>query len=124
MESQTQPTGFKQYLPWIVAAIPALLTFASATAKLTGAQEVRDGLTADGVVQYITLLAITELLIVALYLYPKTLNLGFFLACSYFGGAMAVHISHGQPFTAPIVILTLYWIATFFRKPMLFLPKS
>ena len=122
MTTPSQPTGFKQYLPWIVAAIPALMTTGSAIAKLTGTPEVRDGLTASGFGAYIPLLAVTELIIVALYLYPKTLAIGFFLACSYFGGAIAVDIGHHGPFIAPMVILTLYWVATYLRRPTLFLP--
>ena len=39
MTTPSQPTGFRQYLPWLVAAIPALLTITSAIAKLAGAQE-------------------------------------------------------------------------------------
>jgi len=55
----------------------------------------------------------------ALFLYPRTIRIGFLLLTAYFGGAIAVEITHGT-FIVPAIILTLIWIAAYLRKPDIF----
>ena len=113
-----------KWLQWVLIALPALGLLGSAFSKLAGAEEVVKGLTALGIGPYITLIGVLEVAIVILYLVPATRNIGFFLVCSYLGGAMIAHLSHGEPMTAPTVLLVLFWIAMFLTKPGLFLPAT
>ena len=114
----------QNWLRWVIVAIPALMTAFSAVGKLTGAEQVTSGLTAAGLGPNIVGLGLLELIIAALFLVPLTRNIGFFLACSYFGGAMAVQLARNEPFTAPMVVLSLFWVAMALTKPGIFLSPS
>ena len=111
-----------KWLQWLVIVLPSLALLGSGLGKLAGAEQVVKGLTAMGLGPYITLIGVIEVVIVLLFLWPATRNIGFFLVCSYLGGAIIAHLSHGQAVTAPVVILSLCWIAMFLTKPGLFLP--
>jgi hypothetical protein len=50
------------------------------------------------------------------------MRLGFLLLTAWFGGAMAVELSHGSVFIFPAVILTVLWIAAFLRDPSILKP--
>lgn len=110
----------KNWLVWLLVAIPSLATAASAIGKLSGAAPVAAGMAKYGLDGKATLLGALELLIVVLFVYPVTRNVGFFLVCSYLGGAMATHATHGEPPTGPAVILALFWAAMVYQKPYLF----
>ena len=114
----------QNWLKWLLIAIPALMLAASGVAKLSGAAPVVKSLTDAGVGSYITLLGVLEFVIVGLFLWPVTRNIGFFLACGYLGGAMATHLTHGEPVTSPMVVLIIYWVAMYLTHPALFLPRQ
>lgn len=101
--------------------LPALMVVGSAIGKFVGAENVVKQLTAAGVHQYIYALAVAELVFCALWLYRKTSRVGFFLLCSYFGGAIATDLNHPEVIIAPIIILSLIWITSYLRDSSLFL---
>lgn len=76
-----------------------------------------------GLAAYVTLIGVLEVVIAILFLIPVTRNVGFFLVCSYLGGAIVAHLSHNQPFTVPMIVLVLVWGVIFLTKPSLFLPE-
>jgi hypothetical protein len=104
----------------VLMVIPSLMLIMSGVMKLIGAQQVVDGLTKVGLGNYITLFGLIELVSVALLWIPKTRNIGFFLICSYLGGALSIELGSGQMPTAAI-LLTIIWIASFLRDRSLFL---
>ena len=104
----------------IFTSIATLLIAATALAKLFKAKPVVESLTKAGVLEYINILAALELVSLALWLYPKTSNIGFFLLCCFFGGAIATEIKEPMSMLGPIVILIIIWIAAYFRNPSLF----
>ncbi len=108
------------WLVWVLVALPSLALAASAIGKLSGAKPVLEGMTKYGIGDKVTLLGALELLIVGLFVYPATRNIGFFLVCSYLGGAIATHVTHGEPAMGAIVILSLCWVAMVYQKPYLF----
>jgi DoxX-like family len=114
----------QNWLKWLLLVIPALMLAASGAAKLSGAEPVVKSLSAYGIGPYITALGVLEFVIVGLFLWPTTRNVGFFLACSYLGGAMATHLTHGEPVTSPMVVLVLFWVALFLTNPAIFLPRQ
>jgi DoxX-like family len=114
----------QNWLKWLLLAVPALLLAASGAAKLSGAEPVVKSLSAYGIGPYIAALGVLEFVIVGLFLWPTTRNVGFFLACSYLGGAMATHLTHAEPITAPMVVLVLFWVAMFLTNPTVFLPRQ
>lgn len=67
-------------------------------------------------------LAIVKIIIVLLYLFPKTTTVGFVLMIGYFGGVLATNMTHGFTFaeTVPVyVVFILLTVAAYFRSPEL-----
>jgi Flp pilus assembly protein protease CpaA len=92
--------------------------------KLTGAKQMVDSLSKAGMGNYnLFLLGLIELLSVILLWIPKTRNIGFFLVCSYLGGALSVELASGRIPTAAI-LLTIIWIAVFLKDPSMFLKTA
>ena len=91
--------------------------------KLMRSEEVVAGLSKVGVGEYLTPLGLMEIGFTALFIYPKTLRIGFILLTCYFSGALATELSHGAPFNAALP-LALIWISAFLRDRAIFLPGS
>ncbi len=67
-------------------------------------------------------LGITKLILVALFLFPRTSTVGFVLMVGYYGGALATHLTHPGTLveSAPIVVvLLLLTVSAYFRNPEL-----
>jgi hypothetical protein len=105
----------------IVTIIPALLVIASGVFKLSGSKQIVDGLTKVGVIDYIKYLGIAEIIFAILFIYPPTNSIGFILLVCYFSGAIATDLSHKNSIVAPVVILSLIFIAEILANNNLFL---
>ncbi|MFN5418264.1 MAG: DoxX family protein [Flavobacteriia bacterium] len=116
-------TKITQIISIVLMVIPSLMLVMSGVMKLIGAPEVVDGLTKGGLGNYIILFGLIELLAVALLWIPKTRNIGFFLICSYLGGALSIELAHAQV-PAAAVLLTLLWISLFLHNKKLFIKGS
>ena len=110
----------KKALKLIPAIIVSLFMVMSASMKLSGVEELTSHYAEIGVLQYIKLLAVVELILVALYLNPKTMKAGFILLTAYFGGAIATELSHGSSMILPMIVLILIWGATYARDKSIF----
>lgn len=73
-----------------------------------------------------TVLGLMEMAFAILFIFPKTLRIGFILLSCYFAGAMATELSHDGSMLNPAIPLALVWITAFVRDRELFLgsPKS
>lgn len=111
-------------LTWAVTGIASAMVIMSGAMKLIGGEQIVTALTKAGVQDYITVLGLMEISFAALFLYPKTMKVGFLLLTCYFAGAIATDLSHGNPMIGAVIILTLVWIAAFLRDRMLFLPST
>jgi sorbitol-specific phosphotransferase system component IIC len=107
----------------ILLVISSLMLVMSGVMKLIGSQRIIDGLSKIGLGNYITVFGFIELIAVALLWIPKTRNIGFFLVCSYLGGALSIELATAQPPSAAI-ILAVFWIAAFLRDKPLFLAPA
>lgn len=110
----------RNIINWILAGIIAFIFVGSAMGKLTAdstalAEAAKMGLNSSTY----TILAIIELLAVALFLYPRTGIIGALLLVAYMGGAICTHIVSGLPVIAPIVISAIVWIVSVVRFPEL-----
>lgn len=114
----------KKIITLAVTALASLMVILSGIMKLTGSQYVVDVMNKVGVGQYITLLGIMEIAFTALFIYPKTMKIGFILLTCYFAGAIATELSHNGPLANAMMPLVLVWIATFLRDSSVFLPSS
>ena len=108
----------------VLMTIPSLMLVMSSVMKLTGAKQMVESLSKAGMGNYnLFLLGLIELLSVILLWVPKTRNIGFFLVCSYLGGALSVELASGRIPTAAI-LLTIIWIAVFLKDPSMFLKTA
>lgn len=115
--------NIKKIITIIVTALAVLMPIFSGIMKLTGNAGAVDILTKMGVKDHITLLGCFEIAFALLFLYPKTMKVGFVLLSCYFAGAIATEMSHASPLNAftPIVLV---WIAAYLRDKSVFLPTS
>ncbi|WP_038029253.1 DoxX family protein [Thermonema rossianum] len=65
------------------------------------------------------IIAAGEIVSVLLFLIPRTGIVGTLLLSSYFGGAIMVHMIHGESFLVPAAVLVYVWITAFIRYPEL-----
>jgi hypothetical protein len=56
-----------------------------------------------------TMIGFGELLCVVLLLVPRTLPFGILMVSAYWGGAIVIHMSSGQSYFLPSILLVLSW---------------
>ena len=88
--------------------------------KLAAARNWLTSIQKSGLLRYLQILGMTELLFVVLFLWPRSMQIGFLLLTGYFGGAMAVEMANGNFFLIPGIILAIVWIAAYLRDASLF----
>lgn len=113
-----------QKLKWIPSILVAIVISMGATMKLTGALQLVEIYSKIGLLPYMKLLGASELLLTGLFLYPRSVKIALLLLTGYFGGAMAVELSHGTIFIFPAVILSVVWIGAYLRNPSLFVSEQ
>ena len=113
----------KKIITIVVTALASLLVVLSGIMKLAGGADISASLTKVGVLDYQIPLGLMEIGFTALYIYPKTMKIGFILLSCYFAGALATELSHGIPFNALLPIV-LVWISAFLRDKSIFLGST
>jgi hypothetical protein len=104
----------------IVIALPVLMLFMSAGMKLSGSDQVVEGLRKFGYDERVLLpLAIVEIACTLLYVFPRTAVLGAILLTGYLGGATATHVRIDDNFIAPIIVGVLAWGGLYMRDQRL-----
>ena len=63
------------------------------------------------------LLGAGAILTAVLLLIPRTSSLGILLASSFWGGAICIHMAHGEPYIIQAVLLVLTWAGAHLRSP-------
>jgi hypothetical protein len=58
-----------------------------------------------------------ELVSAILLLVPRTASLGVLLTSGFWGGAICLHLSKGEPFVLQSVLLLLTWVGAYLRVP-------
>lgn len=76
----------------------------------------------EGLSTYLVPLGCLEIIIAFLFTVPSTRLIGFYLSCSYWGGAIAVNMLSNKEASPAILILALFWIAIFIQDKTLFIP--
>ena len=110
----------KQNLKWAPSVLIALVITMGAVMKLAAAPQLVEIYSKIGLLQYLQILGMTELILVGLFLWPRSMKIGFLLLTGYFGGAMAVEMANGNFFLFPGIILAIVWIAAYLRDASLF----
>ncbi|HET9747540.1 MAG TPA: DoxX family protein [Chitinophagaceae bacterium] len=109
-------------LKWTPSILATMIIAGGAFMKLTAQPQLVEVFSKSGLLPYMKLLGAAELVFVLLFLWPRTLRIGFFLLTGYFGGAMAVELSQHIFFIMPAVILAIVWLAAWLRDRALFVP--
>lgn len=110
----------KNIFKWIPSALAALVISMSACMKIIAMPQLVEIYSRIGILEYMKIPGAIELLFITIFLIRRTMKVGFLLLTAYYGGAMAVELSHGNIFIFPAVILTTIWIAAFLRDPSIF----
>lgn len=71
-----------------------------------------------------TALGLMEITFAVLFVFPKTMRIGFILLSCYFAGAMATELSNDGSMLNPAVPLSLIWITAYLRDKYLFVGSS
>jgi hypothetical protein len=98
--------------------VAGLMIFAG-SAKLLGLFP-QEALAKTGLGDQIGLIGAGELLSAILLLVPRTSSLGVLLTSSFWGGAICLHMSHGELFVLQSVLLLLTWVGAYLRVPGMF----
>ena len=110
----------KGILKWSFLTLVTLIIIMGASMSLVGTAQMVELSSKFGLLPYMKILGIAEITFVILFMWPRTMKIGFLLLTAFFGGAMAVELSHGNIFIAPAIILSLVWIAAYVREPSIF----
>jgi hypothetical protein len=89
---------------------------------VTGSQEVLGSVPPEPLVKYglgdqARLIGAGAVLTALLLLIPRTSALGILLASSFWGGAICIHMAHGEPYVFQAVLLVLSWTGEYLRHP-------
>ena len=103
---------------WIIAGLITALLLFSAMGKFT-MPEMAENFTKWGLDDWRTIIAVGEIISALLFLFPKTNIFGAFLLSSHLGGAIVIHMSHGESFIFQSIILIVIWVTAFVRNPEL-----
>jgi hypothetical protein len=111
---------YRKELVWGVNGVWCAIVFVMAMAKFFEIAMVVQTFREWGLRPYLTSIGLMELASLALYIYPPTLRVGFFLLCSVFGGAIATTLQRDGNVLAPFSMLIGLWLAAYLRGPQLF----
>lgn len=103
----------------VATAIPSAMIVMSGIMKFAAPPEMLEGFTKMGIAQYMPLLGIMEIGFTLLFIFPRTMRLGFILLSCYFAGAIATELVMGMPFNA-LLPMGLLWIGAFIRDRSVF----
>jgi hypothetical protein len=70
-----------------------------------------------GLAQHIRLIGVGEVASGLLMILPQTTRFGILLTSSFWGGAICLHMSRGEPYIGPAVLLLLSWAGAYLRDP-------
>ena len=95
--------------------IGGLMIFAG-SAKLLGLFPP-EALAKTGLGDQIRLIGAGEVLTALLLLIPRTSSLGILLTSSFWGGAICIHMAHGDAYLFQAAMLVLTWGGAYLRNP-------
>ena len=114
----------KLWLGRTITALPILFLLFDSTIKLLNIPAVSESFKALGYQRNLALeLGLLELILIAIYLFPRTAILGAVLWTGYLGGAIATHLRLGHPLLShtlfPIYVAAPLWLGLWLRDARL-----
>ena len=117
----TMSTRTKKVITIISTVLVSALLAGGGVAKVLRVPAIQNDFERLGVGPYTQLLGFCEIMFLVLLLYSKTMKWGFLLLCSYLGGAMATHLSHGEGFLQPGIPLLFIYVNVYLRDKTIFI---
>jgi hypothetical protein len=92
---------------------------------LTGMQKLLGSVPPAALVKYglgeqTQLIGAGALFTALLLVVPRTSPLGILLISAFWGGAICIHMAHGEPYHLQAVLLVLSWVGAYLRNPTTF----
>ena len=106
----------RNIIGWVLSALPLGALLAGSINKFTSNPELAAKLP---YINNLPLLGVISIICIALYLFPKTSNIGFFVLCSYFGGVIVGELAMGEFPLVGILLSIALFVGTMLRKPQL-----
>ena len=106
----------RKIIGWVITVIAALMPAWGVIGKFTN-EPMQTHMASIGYGEWLSIIAIGELIAVVLFVMPKTGKIGILLISALMGGAIAAHMGHGESFMMQSIVLILAWIAAFIRYP-------
>jgi hypothetical protein len=108
--------NWKTVAGWVLHGLVAGIMLLAGSAKVLGLfpteQVEKLGLSVP-----IQVIGAGELVSAILLLVPRNASLGVLLASSFWGGAICLHMSKGEPFVLQSALLLLTWTGAYLRVP-------
>jgi hypothetical protein len=104
---------------WVILGLVCFAMIASASMKLLGTmpEDVKADMAKSGLSDKLLLIGAGELVSALLLLFPRTTSAGVLLTSSYWGGAICLHMSQGDSYVVPAVLLLMTWLGAALRNP-------
>jgi hypothetical protein len=88
----------------------------------TGLQKVLGLVPPEALAKYglgdeVRLIGAGAILTALLLLIPRTSSLGILLTSSFWGGAICIHMAHGEPYLFQAAMLVVSWAGAYLRNP-------
>ncbi len=106
----------KKIIGWVITFLATIMPAWGVIGKFTNVP-MQEHMTSLGYGDWLSIIAIGELIAVVLFVLPKTGKIGILLMSALMGGAIAAHMGHGESFVMQSIVLILAWVATFIRYP-------
>jgi hypothetical protein len=108
--------NWKTVAGWVLHGLVAGIMLLAGSAKILGLfppeQVEKLGLSVP-----IQVIGAGELVSAILLLVPRTASLGVLLTSGFWGGAICLHMSKGEPFVLQSALLLLTWVGAYLRVP-------
>jgi len=104
---------------YVLSILASIGVLGSGFIKFFPNEEINQVLGRLGLEEHSIAIGLVEVLVVVIYWIPKTVNVGFFIFCSYLGGIIAAEIMLGDIPIPGLVLGAMVYVGTFLRKPSL-----
>ena len=108
--------NWKRVAGWVLHGLVAAIMLLAGSAKVLGLFPA-DQVEKLGLSVPIQVIGTGELVSAILLLVPRTASLGVLLTSGFWGGAICLHMSKGEPFVLQSVFLLLTWVGAYLRVP-------
>lgn len=117
---ETQIGKTRKIAGYVISILASLMILMAGFQKIIGSEEMINNMAGiPNFADKLVFIGVLELVLLLLYWVPKTSNLGFFLLCSFCGGAIVAEMVLGKAPMGGIMVAVFFYLGTVLRKPSL-----